>query len=181
MIPLRSKVSKKLLSYYFLNPSKRHYVNELARVLELDPKNLHSKLVEFEKLGLFLSEYVGKERFFFLNKAFPLLKAYREIVLQTAGLEAALKQSLAVLPGLKEAYIFGSYAKGDMDEHSDIDLLAIGEHSALGLQKLLTPIKKGAGRVINAVSLTDPEYLRRKKNRDPLLADIFRGKVIRLL
>ena len=52
MIPLRSKVSRKILSYYFLNPSKRHYINELARLLELDPKNLHSKLVEFERLGI---------------------------------------------------------------------------------------------------------------------------------
>jgi predicted nucleotidyltransferase len=181
MIPLRSKVSKKLLSYYFLNPSKKHYVNELARLLELDPKNLHSKLVEFEKFGLLSSAYQGKERFFFLNRAFPLLKAYKEIILKTAGLEASLKERLSAVSGLKEAYLFGSYAKGGMDEHSDIDLLTIGGHSALALQKLLSPIKKSSGRVINVVSLSDLEYKTRKRKHDPLLTDIFKGKVIRLL
>ena len=181
MIPLRSKVSRKILSYYFLNPSKRHYINELARLLELDPKNLHSKLVEFERLGIFCSEYHGKERFFFLNKTFPLLKAYKEIVLNIGGLEVSLRGALSLLSGLKEAYIFGSYAKGNMDEHSDIDLLAIGKHSSLELQKLVSPIKKSSGRVINVVSLTEKEYISRKKKHDPLVGDIFNGKVIRLL
>ncbi|MCX5667712.1 MAG: hypothetical protein NTY34_05330 [Candidatus Omnitrophica bacterium] len=39
MISLRSKVAIKLLDYYFLNPEAQVYINELARILELDPKN----------------------------------------------------------------------------------------------------------------------------------------------
>ena len=48
MISLRSKVAVKLLDYYFLNPEAQHYINELARILELDPKNTETKLKEFE-------------------------------------------------------------------------------------------------------------------------------------
>ena len=49
MISLRSKVAIKLLDYYFLNPEAQAYINELARILELDPKNTETKLKEFEK------------------------------------------------------------------------------------------------------------------------------------
>ena len=182
MISLRSKVSQKLLAYYFINPSKRHYVNELARLLELDPKNVHTKLVEFEKTGLLSSEYRGRERFFSLNKKYPLLKAYREIVLKTGGVEDSLRVKLSGLSGgVREAYLFGSYAKGGMDENSDIDLLVVGEHSALELSKLLLPVKRFAGREINALSLSGAEFAGRKKKGDHLIRDIFKGKVIKLL
>ncbi|MFH0876882.1 MAG: hypothetical protein V1863_01480, partial [Candidatus Omnitrophota bacterium] len=64
----------RLLDYYFLNPDAQAYINELARILELDPKNTETKLKEFEKEGLFRSEFRGKERYFFLAKDNPLLE-----------------------------------------------------------------------------------------------------------
>jgi DNA-binding transcriptional ArsR family regulator len=131
MISLRSKVAIKLLDYYFLNPDARHYINELARILELDPKNTEAKLKEFEKDGLLRSEFRGKERYFFLAKSNPVLKHYRQIFLKTYGIEKRLKDALQHIKGLDEAYIFGSYASGKMDSLSDIDILAIGSHPVL--------------------------------------------------
>jgi len=56
MISLRSEITRKLLNYFFLNPEASLYVNELARKLGLDKRNLVKKMKELEKEGLLKNE-----------------------------------------------------------------------------------------------------------------------------
>jgi len=181
MISLRSKVAIKLLDYYFLNPDAQHYINELARILELDPKNTETKLKEFEKRGLFKSEFRGKERYFFLAKDSPLLEHYRQIFLKTYGIEKRLKDMLRDVKGLNEAYIFGSYAANKMDSSSDIDVLAIGSHSVLELQRLIAKLQKDTAREFNVTNLNPKEFAAKKKDKNPFISRVFKAKTIRLV
>lgn len=179
MISLRSKVTQSVLNYFFLNPSERRYVNELARLLSVDLKNLHLKLKELEREGLLKSEFIGKERHFSLQKSHPLLKEYRKIFLQTVGFEKRLRDTFHRLPGVEEAYLFGSYAKNRMDAASDIDLLVIGSHSSIALQKITSAFQKSSGREINAISMTRGEFL--KKRKSGFLKNIFSDAHIKIL
>ena len=181
MISLRSKVAIKILDYYFLNPDRQHYINELARILELDPKNTETKLKEFEKNGLFKSEFRGKERYFFLAKDSPLLEHYRQIFFKTYGIERRLKDMLRNIKGLKEAYIFGSYAADKMDPSSDIDILAVGSHSVLELQRLIVKMQKDTAREFNVKNLSQEEFEAKKKNKDPFINSILKTKTIKLI
>ncbi|MFH1201641.1 MAG: nucleotidyltransferase domain-containing protein [Candidatus Omnitrophota bacterium] len=180
MISLRSKVAIKLLDYFFLNSDAQAYINELARILELDPKNTEAKLKEFEKNGLLKSEFRGKERYFFLAKDNPILEHYRQIFLKTYGIEKRLKDIFGNIKGIKEAYIFGSYATNKMDSSSDIDILAIGSHSVLGLQRLIAELQKDTGREFNITNLSPQDFSAKKKAKDPFISRIFKTKTIRL-
>jgi predicted nucleotidyltransferase len=177
MISLRSKVAIKLLDYYFLNPEAQVYINELARILELDPKNTETKLKELEKEGLFKSEFRGKQRYFFLAKDNPVLEHYRQIFLKTHGIERRLKDMTGHIKGLKEAYLFGSYASNTMDSSSDIDLLAIGSHSVLELQRVIAKLQKDTGREFNVMNLSMKEFEAKKKKKDPFINSIFKTKL----
>lgn len=181
MISLRSKVAIRLLDYYFLNQNAQHYINELARMLELDPKNTETKLKEFEKEGLFKSEFRGKERYFFLAKDNPVLKHYRQIFIKTKGIERQLKDILCAIKGVQEAYIYGSYANNSMDSSSDIDLLVVGSHSVLELQKHISKLQKYTGREFNVVNLDAKEFSSKKDSRDPFISGIFKGKTIKIV
>ena len=181
MISLRSKVAIKLLDYYFLNPDAQHYINELARTLELDPKNTETKLKEFEKEGLFKSEFRGKQRYFFLAKDNPVLEHYRQIFLKTYGIEKRLKDMLPNIKGLEEAYIFGSYASNKMGSSSDIDILAIGSHSVLELQRLIAKLQKDTGREFNVTNLSLKEFEAKKKDKDHFINSVFKTKTIKLV
>lgn len=181
MISLRSKVAIKLLDFYFLNPNTQAYINELARILELDPKNTETKLKEFEKEGLFKSEFRGKQRYFFLAKDNPVLKHYRQIFLKTYGIEKRLKDMMSNIKGLKEAYIFGSYASGKMDSSSDIDIVAVGSHSVLELQRVIAKLQKDTGREFNVMNLSLKEFEAKKKNNDPFINGVFKNKIIKLV
>ena len=181
MISFRSKITVKLLDYYFLNMDVKRYINELARLLELDPKNLDRKLKELEKEGLFQSETRGKERYFFINRKYPLLNQYRQIFFKTHGIEKKLKEVMAGTAGVKEAYIFGSYAVNKMDSGSDIDLLVVGDHSSLDLQRSISALQKATGREINVINLSPREMAAKRKSKDSLLTNIFKGEVVRLI
>jgi predicted nucleotidyltransferase len=181
MISLRSKVATRILDYYFLNQSARHYINELARMLELDPKNTENKLKEFEKEGLLKSEFRGKERYFFLAKGNPILRHYRQIFLKTKGIEKKLKDIISSIKGVKEAYIFGSYANNLMDSSSDIDILVIGSHSVLELQKHIAKLQQYTGREFNVVNLGTKEFDKKKDCNDPFISEIFKGKNIKIV
>lgn len=181
MISLRSKVARKLLDYYFLNPGAQHYINELARNLELDPKNTETKLKELEKEGLFKSEFRGKERYFLLARENPILEHYRQIFLKTYGIEKTLKDILSGLKGLKEAYIFGSYASDRMDSSSDIDILAVGSHSVLALQRQIVGLQKDTGKEMNVTNLTPEEFKAKKRIKNHFISRIFKTKVIKLV
>ena len=181
MISLKSKVTLKILNYYFLNPEAKHYINELAKILELDPKNVHRKLEELEKEGLLISEFQGQERYFFLNQRYALLNHYKEIFLKTIGLEQDIKKCIKSVPKTKEAYIFGSYATNQMDAGSDIDILVIGSHSVLELQKKINKLKKQTGREFNIINLDPNEFDQKKKQKDQFIKNIFNRKIIKVI
>lgn len=179
MIALRSKITRALLGYFLLNPHKRHYVNELARMLALDPKNLHKKLNELEREGLLKSEFSGNARYFSLNTSYPLIDQYKEIVLKTVGLEKQIAEAVRSVPGVQEAYIFGSYAKNEMDASSDIDVLAVGEHSSVALQRKIGALQTKVGREINIINVGPGEL--KKKRQAGFFKNIFSGKHIKIL
>lgn len=164
MISLRSKVTRQVLADLFLRQEGSFYINELARRLRLDSGNLTRKLHELEDLGVLKSDRRGRERYYSLNKAYPLIKEYRKIVLKTVGVEDALQKLLRGIPGIKKAFIYGSYAKDRMDSASDIDVLVVGEHRALDLQRKIVKLQRALSREINLTSLSSEEYEAKHKN-----------------
>jgi len=181
MISLRSKVAVKILDYYFLNPDVQHYINELARMLDLDPKNTETKLKVFEEKGILKSEFRGKERYYFLAKDSPLLEHYRQIFLKTYGIEKRLKDILSNIRGLEVAYIFGSYAANKMDPSSDIDILAVGSHSVLELQRVIAKLQKDTGREFNVTNLSRKEFEAKRKDRSSFIGRVLKTKTIDLV
>ena len=181
MFNLNSTITNRVLRFFFINSGEKGYVNELARILEVDPGNLSRKLKELESEGVLISEFSGKQRYYFLNKKYPLLKEAKKIFEIKYGLAEQIAKRLRAIKGVKEAYIFGSYAKGDFEAESDIDVLLIGSHSVFSAQEALRPLEKRIGREINIADLAEEEFKKKQKARDEFVADIFRGKTIKIL
>lgn len=180
MISLKSEITKKLLNYFFLNPEEILYVNELSRNLVLDKRNLVKKIKELETEGLLKSKTRGNLKLYSINRDYPLYNEYRQIVIKTIGFEENLKNALKKVEGIKDAYIYGSYAKDNMDAHSDIDLLVVGNHSIASLQKNLNELQKEINREINIVNMDENEFKRKIKNKDSFITGILKNKHIRI-
>ena len=180
MISLRSKITQAVLGYFMLHEDSELYVHEIARRLSLDQGNLDRKLKELEKEGILKSDLRGKERYYSLDAYFPLFREYKKIILKTVGFEQSLKQLLKPVKGLEHAYLFGSYAGNKMDRSSDIDLLVVGDHSAIELQRKIAEIQKSVKREINVISMSPGEY-RKKQKDDRFLKSVLRKKKVQLL
>jgi len=180
MIGLKSKLTQRLLSYLFLHKDQAFYINELARQLRVDDGNLTRKLHELAEKGLLKVEPKGNLTYFRLNSQFPLLGEYERIIQQTVGLEATLRETLAAVKGVHEAYLYGSYAANQLESTSDIDLLAVGDHNSLALLRRLTPLQKQIGREINCTSMTDHEF-KRRRSTDSFLRSVFSKPMIRVV
>lgn len=180
MVPLKSKLTKRLLNYFFINPQEKLYVNEISRKLDLDKRNLVKKIKELEQEGILKSENRGNLKLYSINRGYHLYKEYRNIILKTTGLEDRLREVIQGTPGIREGYIYGSYALDKMDTHSDIDLLIIGNHNILELQRKLNQLQKETDREINIVNMDNKEFKNRIKKKDSFIQEIFNKKYIKL-
>ena len=180
MLSLRAKNTQKILNYFFLHERSELYVNEMCRRFGLDRGNLVRKLKELEEEGILRSEWKGNQRYYSLNPSFPLFKEYQKIFVKTMGFEPALKGILKKLSGIRKALLFGSYAQDKMDASSDIDLLVVGTHDTIELQKKIAGLQKTMDREINVISMSPVEY-ERKRRLNPFLKSIQAKKNIPLL
>ncbi len=179
MLSLRSKVTRAILGYFFLHEDSRLYINEMSRRFRLDSGNLTRKLVELEKYGILKSEWQGSLRYYLLNREFPLFQEYKRIVQKTIGFQHRLEEVLRTVENIREAFIFGSFAQDQMDQNSDIDLMVIGDHGTIALQRQVAKLQKEIDREINCISMSPEEY-RKKSKKDSFLKNIQKQKRIKI-
>lgn len=182
MINLRSKITQKVLSYFFLHPQSELYLNELARLLKVDRGNLVKKLKELsEDEGILTSHFKGHQHYYALNKKYPFYKEYKGIVTKAFGIESDLKSAFLNVKGVKHLFIFGSYATDKMDTQSDIDILIIGSCPHLLIARQIDKIQRKTKREINVIDFNEKEYQNRVKNKDPFIMDILSHKLIKVI
>ena len=181
MLNLSSKLRRDLLGYYFTNPSASHYLRELAGILDADPANLSRELRRLEHEGLFKSDRKGNQKHFRLNKHYPLYNEVRGIVAKTIGAIGKLKAALSRVKGIEEAQLYGSFARNQQDQASDIDVLIIGNPEIGDLEEALRALERRLQREVNYTLLTREELESRLKTRDPFITDVWQNKKVDLL
>lgn len=180
MLNLRSKTRQRLLAYYFTNPTARRHLRDLAGRLAVDPSNLSKELRRLEHEGLFTSEITGRQKYFYLNRDYSLLSEVRRIATKTIGAVPLLAQSLKGIPGIEQGYLYGSFARGQQDAASDIDVLVIGSPKSGLLAGTVEKLERQLGREINYTVLTRQEFQARRHRRDAFLEHVWHHKRVPL-
>jgi len=181
MLELRSKARRKLLAYYFTNPAARHHLRDLAGRLKVDPSNLSKELGRLEREGLFQSEVSGRQKYFQLNRAYPLFNEVRGIVAKTIGAVPLIAESLKKIDGIDEAYLYGPFARGRQDAASDIDVLVIGTPRNDVLVGAVRKLERQLGREINYTVLAVKKFKSRRDRKDAFLANVWHNKRVSLI
>jgi predicted nucleotidyltransferase len=181
MIDLRSKARQRLLCYYFANPTARLHLRDLAERLNIDPSNLSKELLRLEREGLFRSEVNGRQKYFQLNRKYPLFAEVRSIVSKTFGASSLIAQSLKKVKGIEEAYLYGSFASNQQDAASDIDVLVIGTPRGEMLAEAMRKIERQLGREVSYTFLTRKEVDSRRARKDAFLENVWHNKRVSLI
>jgi len=153
----------------------------LAERLNIDPSNLSKELGRLEREGLFRSEVSGRQKYFHLNRDYPLFGEVRSIVAKTIGAVPLLAQSLKKIEGIEEAYLYGSFARNQQDAASDIDVLVIGRPKGNDLAETVQKLERQLGREINYTVLTRKELESRRDRKDVFLENVWHNKRVSLV
>lgn len=181
MLDLRSKARQRLLVFYFTNPTARHHLRDLAERLGIDPSNLSKELMRLEAEGLFRSDVSGRQKYFQLDREYALFDEVRGIVTKTIGAAPLIARSLKRIEGLREAYLYGSFARNQQDASSDIDVLLIGTPREEILAEAVRKLERQLGREINYTVLTPKEFEFRRARKDSFLEDVWHNRRVALL
>jgi len=181
MLILHSKTRQRLLRFYFTTLTARLHVRDLAHRLDVDPSNLSKELRHLESEGLFASETSGRQKYFHLNRKYPLFAEVRRIVEKTIGTASLLAESLQRIDGIQEAYLYGSFARNQQDVASDIDVIVIGNPKGTTLAEVIRSLEHQLGREINYTVLTRKEFDSRRARKDAFLEDIWHNERLALV
>ena len=131
--------------------------------------------------GLFRSEMSGRQKYFQLNREYPLFDEVRKIVAKTIGAAQLIAQSLKRIEGIGEAYFYGSFASNQQDAASDIDVLVIGSPRREDLAQAVRALERKLGREINYTVLTPKEFASRRARKDAFVENVWHNKRIPLV
>lgn len=176
----KSGLRKKTLLYFFSNPQSSLYVREIAQILNVDVSNLAKELSRLEEEGIFVSNLRGNQKYFTLDKTYPLYNELRSIVSKTIGFEGGIKALLNNMEGILCAFIYGSFAQGKEHPQSDIDLLIIGSPNEDKLLEKIDAFEKKLGREINYNIYPLAEFKNKRNGNDSFIANVLKREKIML-
>src|SRR3989344_4393316 len=118
----RKDINKTIREYFFINPNAKLRVREIERTLKLPLPSVIRHCKELEKESILTTIKIGNVNFYTANRGSEkyLLekKLYNIKIIYESGLIEYLRRELSN-PSI---VLFGSFAKGEDTEESDIDL-----------------------------------------------------------
>ena len=176
-----SAVRREILRTFFARPGIVRHVRELARELGWSATIVGQELDRLERTGILTSERIGRARRYRVDDQSPIASEIRSLVQKTIGVEARIRDAIADLAGIEEAFLYGSYARGDDRATSDLDLLVIGQVDQERLSEQLTDVERELGRDVNVTSYERGELERLRKEGDLFIGRVFEGSRVSLI
>jgi predicted nucleotidyltransferase len=158
-LPLfRSPEQERLLAELFVFAQGPISLSELARRAVTSRAGAHKEVERLEAVGLVTSRSSGRSRLIEANQASPLYPDLKGLLTKALGPEQLLRDALADLDGIDEAFIFGSWADPSVSSPQDIDLMVIGEPDIGRVYDAVSRVESEVGRPINVSIRSDAEW-----------------------
>ena len=142
----------KALRCLYEQPARAFGTRELAGLAGIDPSNASRWLRRWSEVGL-VERRMERGVPLFQASRDPGLTPLAQLLQQDTRTSQLLGEQLDRLGGKVEAAaIFGSAARGDSDEGSDIDLLLVTELPQLKAQALFKAVGRALGRPVNVLA-----------------------------
>lgn len=146
-VALASGAFATLVRYFTAGPQKSPHLRALMRDTGLGARSVQMELARMERLGLVRQERAADGRHVVVHVAqlHPAWAPLRALVRTYADPEDVLRMTIAGLPHVVSAFIFGSVARGDARPESDCDLMVIIDATAEEYRAVKTALAVQAG------------------------------------
>lgn len=166
------------MNTFFSNPSAEYYTRQLSAMYGISVGTIHREVRQLVTSGILNERAVGNIRLFALNKRNPVYEEIKNIIQKTEGAVKLLKNAVEGVEGVRVAFIYGSFAKGDERQDSDIDIFLIGDNiNEDELIMNLSSLEKKLFKEINYTRYSESEYKKEKK-KNSFISEVIKGKKV---
>ena len=176
-----SRVRTKILVAFFMSPGESYYALGLSQRLREHYNAVWKELVHLEKIGLLSSHSWGNAKVYQINPACPIIPELRSMILKTEGIGQVIRSRLAGRDEIKSVFIYGSYAGGEADRQSDLDLMVIGDIELSQFAPLIAQLERELNRPINYACFSKEEWKAKVDRKDPFVLNVQQSPKIMLL
>ena len=169
---LSSRIRSEIFRMLFGVNDEALHMREIERRSGLSIGTIQQEVKKLLRLNLIIKRKDGNRIYYQANKEHPLFAEIRSLVLKTVGLVDFFRKALEADPNIKLAFVFGSIARQEEKDKSDVDLMIIGDIGMRQLTGLLSGVSGQVGREINPHALSIKEFLKRKKAKDHFLIQV---------
>jgi len=159
-----SEVRLKALRRLVLSGVQKVPERDLARVEDLPLGAMRRELSRLSRAGLVHSSLTRRRRLYSANRANPYYPELKALFFKMVFLEGKLRKLEDIRKKVRVAFVFGSSARGEEDESSDLDFAVIGDAPTTELLDLLDPPPGLLGREFNPTVYSPAEFA--TKNRE---------------
>jgi DNA-binding transcriptional ArsR family regulator len=158
----RSENQLRLLGALFVGSTGASSVSELAERTGVAQPAVSREVARLARHGLVTVRVQGRNRLVQANRALPWYRELRNLVAQTIGPPALLAQALRPLPGIAEAFIFGSWAARYHGEPGafpqDVDVLVVGSPIVEDVYRACREVEADLHVDVNPVVVSEDEW-----------------------
>jgi predicted nucleotidyltransferase len=175
---LSSRIKSEIFRMLFGVSGGELHMREIERRSGLAIGTIQQELKKLLRLELIKKRKDGNRLYYEANQEHPLYPDIRSLVLKTVGLVDFFREALKANPNIKLAFVFGSIARYEEKDKSDVDLMIIGDIGMRQLTGLLSGVSSQIGREINPHILSTKEFLKRKSAKDHFLIQVLESPKI---
>lgn len=178
---LLPRVRTGVLASLLLDEREWH-ARELARVLGMNHSAVAHELRSLANAGIASRRRSGNRVYYCADPRCPVYPELKGLMLKTAGLVDVLRNELSRLgERITAAYVYGSFAGGTANSHSDVDLMVVGYVTLGGVVDALGKAEEKLGREINATVYALDEYRAKLALGRGFIYQVHHGQVIMLV
>jgi len=153
-----SEIRAKALRRLMLSGAPEVGERVLAREERLPLGALRRELARLGGAGLVKTRLARRRRFYWANRTHPYYPELKAFFLKASFFEGKFRQLQTAKVKVKVAFIFGSIARAEEDEQSDIDLAIVGTLPHREVLEVLEPSMEMGGREVNTVTYSPEEF-----------------------
>jgi len=165
-----SKNRVKIISFFLFESSHSH-IREIGRTLKLPVSGVKKEVDNLLFLGILKNE----KGVITLNNQCNYLEDLKKVFIKTDYIVYPLKEAFKNIDS-DFIFIFGSFARGDIHEESDVDLMVVGNINLSSVIKILSPVEDYIKKNINPVVWTIKNL--KKERKSSFIRDILKKGII---
>jgi len=168
-----------ILALLLLHPETSLHLREIARQTAKPPGTLMRELNRLVDAGILLRKPLGNLVLYQSNGRCPIFEELRNILKKTSGIGDVVREMLEPLGArIRVAFVYGSVARGDEREGSDLDLMVVGDVSIAEVVGALGPASQVLRREVNPNLYSPKEFAAALAGGEPFLRRLMSDRKI---